>query len=75
MNAGAVWRPLFVQKPDHSTELSGSVSTPKGFSASGIALGLEFRSPERTLTDEDVDGARAAILAELGEKLGATMRG
>ncbi|MHB8793233.1 MAG: phenylalanine--tRNA ligase subunit beta [Thermoleophilia bacterium] len=40
-----------------------------------IALGLEFRSPERTLTDEDVDGARGAILAALGEKLGATLRG
>ncbi|MHB8159307.1 MAG: phenylalanine--tRNA ligase subunit beta [Thermoleophilia bacterium] len=40
-----------------------------------IALSLEFRSPERTLTDEDVDGARGAILAALGEKLGATLRG
>ncbi|MHB9111879.1 MAG: phenylalanine--tRNA ligase subunit beta [Thermoleophilia bacterium] len=40
-----------------------------------IALGLEFRSPERTLTDEDVDGARGAILAALGERLGATLRG
>ncbi len=40
-----------------------------------IALGLEFRSPERTLTDEDVDGARGGILAALGEKLGATLRG
>ncbi|MDO8737231.1 MAG: phenylalanine--tRNA ligase subunit beta, partial [Thermoleophilia bacterium] len=39
-----------------------------------IALGLEFRSSERTLTDEDVDGARGAILASLGEKLGATLR-
>ncbi|MFA6001776.1 MAG: phenylalanine--tRNA ligase subunit beta [Thermoleophilia bacterium] len=40
-----------------------------------IALGLEFRSPERTLTDEDVDGARGAILAALGERLKATLRG
>lgn len=39
-----------------------------------IALGLEFRSPERTLTDEDVDGARGAILAALGERLNATLR-
>lgn len=39
-----------------------------------IALGLEFRSPERTLTDEDVDGARGAILAALLEELGATLR-
>jgi len=40
-----------------------------------IALGLEFRSPERTLTDEDVDGARGAIVKALGEKLGASLRG
>ncbi|MFA5802912.1 MAG: phenylalanine--tRNA ligase subunit beta, partial [Thermoleophilia bacterium] len=39
-----------------------------------IALGLEFRSPERTLTDEDVDGARGAILAALGDRLGAILR-
>src|SRR5665648_511045 len=31
----------FVQKPSHVTELPGSVSTPKGFSASGIAAGLK----------------------------------
>jgi len=31
----------FVQQPDHVTELPGSVSTPKGFSASGIAAGLK----------------------------------
>jgi phenylalanyl-tRNA synthetase beta chain len=39
-----------------------------------LALRLEFRSPERTLTDEDVAEARAAIeraLAELGAKLRA----
>jgi phenylalanyl-tRNA synthetase beta subunit len=28
---------------------------------------LEFRSPERTLTDEDVAGARVAIEAQLAE--------
>lgn len=31
----------FVQQPDHVTELPGSVSTPKGFSASGISAGLK----------------------------------
>jgi len=31
----------FVKKPDHVTELPGSVSTPMGFSASGIAAGLK----------------------------------
>src|SRR4051812_23492090 len=36
-----------------------------------LALRLEFRSPERTLTDEDVAGARAAIEAALGGIRGA----
>ncbi len=31
----------FVQKPDHVTELPGSVSTPTGFQAAGIAAGLK----------------------------------
>lgn len=39
-----------------------------------IALRLEFRSPERTLTDEEVDDARGAIVHALAEKLGATLR-
>jgi phenylalanyl-tRNA synthetase beta chain len=38
-----------------------------------LALRLEFRSPERTLTDEDVAGARVAIEAELA-KLGGGLR-
>jgi phenylalanyl-tRNA synthetase beta chain len=38
-----------------------------------LALRLEFRSPERTLTDEDVAAARAAIEAELA-KLGGALR-
>jgi phenylalanyl-tRNA synthetase beta chain len=39
-----------------------------------LALRLEFRSPERTLTDEDVAAERAAIeraLAEIGGRLRA----
>src|SRR5439155_12760301 len=32
-----------------------------------LAMRLEFRSPERTLTDEDVARARAAIEAALAE--------
>jgi phenylalanyl-tRNA synthetase beta chain len=36
-----------------------------------LALRLEFRSPERTLTDEDVAGARGAIEAALQEIGGA----
>jgi phenylalanyl-tRNA synthetase beta chain len=38
-----------------------------------LAMRLEFRSPERTLTDEDVVGARLAIEAELA-KLGGALR-
>ncbi|HXR29576.1 MAG TPA: phenylalanine--tRNA ligase subunit beta [Solirubrobacterales bacterium] len=39
-----------------------------------LALRLEFRAPDRTLTDEDVAGRRAAIEAEL-EKIGGQLRG
>ena len=39
-----------------------------------IALSLEFRSAERTLTDRDVAGARAAIVAALADRLDATLR-
>jgi phenylalanyl-tRNA synthetase beta chain len=38
-----------------------------------LALRLEFRSPDRTLTDEEVAGARIAIEAELA-KLGGALR-
>jgi phenylalanyl-tRNA synthetase beta chain len=38
-----------------------------------LALRLEFRAPDRTLTDEEVAGSRAAIEAEL-EKIGGTLR-
>jgi phenylalanyl-tRNA synthetase beta chain len=38
-----------------------------------LALALSFRSPERTLTDEDVGPARARIVAALGE-LGGELR-
>ncbi|MBJ7522037.1 MAG: phenylalanine--tRNA ligase subunit beta [Solirubrobacteraceae bacterium] len=40
-----------------------------------LALHLEFRAPDRTLTDEDADGARAKIVAALTEQLGAVQRG
>lgn len=45
-----------------------------GAGKKSVAMSLEFRSPERTLTDEDVDGARGAIVAALGERLGAGLR-
>ncbi|MHB1326043.1 MAG: hypothetical protein ACYDGS_02175 [Thermoleophilia bacterium] len=37
-------------------------------------LGLEFCSPERKLTEKDVDKARRAILAPLEERFGANLR-
>jgi phenylalanyl-tRNA synthetase beta chain len=40
-----------------------------------LALHLEFRAPDRTLTDEDADAARAKILAALTEQVGAVARG
>ncbi|MBJ7331086.1 MAG: phenylalanine--tRNA ligase subunit beta [Solirubrobacteraceae bacterium] len=40
-----------------------------------LAMHLEFRAPDRTLTDEDADGARQKIIAALTEKLGAVPRG
>ena len=38
-----------------------------------LALALEFRAADRTLTDEEVDAARASIEAEL-TKIGGTLR-
>jgi phenylalanyl-tRNA synthetase beta chain len=41
---------------------------------SSLALRLEFRANDRTLTDEDVRGRRDKIVAEVG-KLGGELRG
>jgi phenylalanyl-tRNA synthetase beta chain len=38
-----------------------------------LALALEFRAADRTLTDEEVDAVRASILAEL-EQIGGSLR-
>jgi phenylalanyl-tRNA synthetase beta chain len=38
-----------------------------------LALNLEFRAPDRTLTDEEVAGLREAIKAKLDE-IGGTLR-
>jgi phenylalanyl-tRNA synthetase beta chain len=38
-----------------------------------LALSLEFRAPDRTLTDEEVEAARESILAKLAE-IGGTAR-
>jgi phenylalanyl-tRNA synthetase beta chain len=39
-----------------------------------IAFRVEFRSPERTLTDEEAAGLRAKIVAALRERFGAELR-
>jgi phenylalanyl-tRNA synthetase beta chain len=39
-----------------------------------LALRLEFRAPDRTLTDEEVTGLRGSIEADL-EKIGGSLRG
>jgi phenylalanyl-tRNA synthetase beta chain len=40
-----------------------------------LALHLEFRAPDRTLTDEDVAPVRERIVAALQEQLGGELRG
>ena len=39
-----------------------------------IAFRVEFRSPERTLTDEEAAGLRQTIVAALGDRFGAELR-
>ena len=45
-----------------------------GEGRSSLALRLEFRAPDRTLTDEDVAGRREKIVAALGEQVGGELR-
>jgi phenylalanyl-tRNA synthetase beta chain len=40
-----------------------------------VAVALEFRAPDRTLTDEEVNERRTAIAAALASELGAELRG
>jgi phenylalanyl-tRNA synthetase beta subunit len=40
-----------------------------------MAYALEFRAPERTLSDRDVDQAMNAIVQALEKKFGAALRG
>jgi phenylalanyl-tRNA synthetase beta chain len=44
-----------------------------GADRKSLALNLEFRAPDRTLTDEEVAGLRETIKAKLGE-IGGTLR-
>jgi phenylalanyl-tRNA synthetase beta chain len=39
-----------------------------------VAFRLRFRAPDRTLTDAETDGAVAAVLAALEERLGVRRR-
>ena len=43
--------------------------------AKSVAISLSFRSPERTLADEDAAAHRARILKALAQRFGATLRG
>ena len=45
----------------------------EGFAS--LALRLEFRAPDRTLTDEEAAQRREKIVAALAERLGARLRG
>ncbi|MFM9140574.1 MAG: hypothetical protein ACKOTH_08670 [Solirubrobacterales bacterium] len=40
-----------------------------------MAVHVEFRDPERTLTDEDVAPLREKIVAAIGTRLGGELRG
>jgi phenylalanyl-tRNA synthetase beta chain len=46
-----------------------------GEGRASLAVRLEFRAADRTLTDEDVAERRAKIVAALSEQLGARLRG
>ena len=46
-----------------------------GEGSASLALRLEFRAPDRTLTDEEAAKRREKIVAALSEQLGARLRG
>ena len=46
-----------------------------GEGSASLALRLEFRAPDRTLTDEEAAERREKIVAALAERLGARLRG
>jgi phenylalanyl-tRNA synthetase beta chain len=45
-----------------------------GAGRKSLALSLAYRAPDRTLTDEDVQPLRAAIVEALREQLGGELR-
>jgi phenylalanyl-tRNA synthetase beta chain len=46
-----------------------------GAERKSVALALAFQSHERTLTEDDAARLRSAIVAELGRRFGAELRG
>jgi phenylalanyl-tRNA synthetase beta chain len=46
-----------------------------GEGRASLAVRLEFRAPDRTLTDAEADERRAAIVAALADQLGGELRG
>jgi len=46
-----------------------------GEGRASLALALEFRAPDRTLTEDEVSQRRGKIVAALTDKLGAQLRG
>ena len=46
---------------------------PEGHKSVAVSVTLQPR--ERTLTDAEIDGVVAKIVAEVGKKTGATLRG
>ena len=46
-----------------------------GEGRASLAIRLEFRAPDRTLTDEEVAQRRAKIVAALAEQVGGELRG
>jgi phenylalanyl-tRNA synthetase beta chain len=46
-----------------------------GAGRTSLALRLEFRAPDRTLTDEEVGQRRERIVAAVAERLGGELRG
>jgi phenylalanyl-tRNA synthetase beta chain len=46
-----------------------------GAGRTSLALRLEFRAPDRTLTDDEVEQRRERIVAALREQLGGELRG
>jgi len=46
-----------------------------GAGRASLAIRLEFRAPDRTLTDEEVAQRRAKIVAALRERVGGELRG